>query len=63
VPPLLMFHDLELLHHRLVAASMRPGIAYIKYISKAYEWALRGRRDATMRARPPPVTHSIATSV
>ncbi|KAJ7452123.1 hypothetical protein B0H11DRAFT_2074384 [Mycena galericulata] len=62
VPPLLMFSDLEILHHRLVAASMTPGIAYIKYISKAYEWALRGRRDAAMKARPAPnsSTHSLA---
>ncbi|KAF7373557.1 hypothetical protein MSAN_00566100 [Mycena sanguinolenta] len=53
VPPLLMFSDLELLHHRLVGASMKSGIGYIKYISKAYEWALRGRRDAAMKASPP----------
>lgn len=62
VPPLLMFRDLELLHHRLVAASNTPGIAYIKYLSKAYEWALRGRRDAAMKARPPPIQsiHAVA---
>ncbi|KAJ7619261.1 hypothetical protein FB45DRAFT_799603, partial [Roridomyces roridus] len=51
VPPLLMFSDLEILHHRLVAAGMTPGIGYVKYISKAYEWALRARRDSVMRAR------------
>ncbi|KAJ7456891.1 hypothetical protein FB451DRAFT_1275158 [Mycena latifolia] len=62
VPPLLMFEDLEILHHRLVAASMTAGIGYIKYLSKAYEWALRGRRDAAMKARPPPATHAIATA-
>ncbi|KAJ7701571.1 hypothetical protein B0H17DRAFT_924496 [Mycena rosella] len=64
MPPLLMFRDLEILHHRLVAASMGPGIGYIKYISKAYEWALRGRRDAAMKARPPPLTqtHAVATT-
>src|ERR1700761_4398599 len=33
VPPPLAFGDLEFLHHRLVAASMRTGIGYIKYIS------------------------------
>ncbi|KAJ7270934.1 hypothetical protein C8J57DRAFT_294530 [Mycena rebaudengoi] len=60
VPPLLMFQDLEILHHRLVAASMVREIGYIKYISKAYEWALRGRRDSAMKARPAPTTHSIA---
>ncbi|KAJ7209556.1 hypothetical protein GGX14DRAFT_364700, partial [Mycena pura] len=62
VPPLLAFDDLELLHHRLIAASMRTGIGYIKYISKAYEWALRGRRDATMKAQPAPDTHAITTA-
>ncbi|KAJ7146104.1 hypothetical protein C8R44DRAFT_863912 [Mycena epipterygia] len=61
VPPLLMFGDLEILHHRFVAASMRPAIGYIKYISKAYEWALRSRRDAAMKARPAPSTQSIST--
>ncbi|KAF7326654.1 hypothetical protein MVEN_02602500 [Mycena venus] len=63
VPPLLMFNDLELLHHRLVAASMKSGIGYIKYLSKAYEWALRGRRDAAMKARPARNTHSITTAI
>ncbi|KAK7055426.1 hypothetical protein R3P38DRAFT_1356189 [Favolaschia claudopus] len=63
VPPLLMFSDLELLHHRLVAASMKAGISYIKYVSKAYEWALRGRRDQTLKARPPRLTQAITASV
>ncbi|KAJ7270730.1 hypothetical protein B0H12DRAFT_1008768 [Mycena haematopus] len=62
VPPLLMFSDLEILHHRLVAAPMRSGIGYIKYISKAYEWALRSRRDAAMKASPPRNTQAIATT-
>ncbi|KAG7094683.1 hypothetical protein E1B28_005503 [Marasmius oreades] len=52
VPPLLTFSDLEVLHHRLVAANRGEAIGYIKYICKAYEWALRVRRDETMRARP-----------
>jgi hypothetical protein len=56
-----MFTDLEILHHRLVATSMKAGIGYIKYISKAYEWALRGRRDAAMRARPERSTPAITT--
>ncbi|KAJ6463447.1 hypothetical protein C8R45DRAFT_1025746 [Mycena sanguinolenta] len=62
VPPLLMFSDLELLHHRLVAVSMKSGIGYIKYISKAYEWALRARRDAAMKASPPRTAHAITTT-
>ncbi|KAJ6630104.1 hypothetical protein B0H10DRAFT_2208233 [Mycena sp. CBHHK59/15] len=52
----------EVLHHRLVAASMWPEVGYIKYISKAYEWALRGRRDAAMKARPAPNTRSITAA-
>ncbi|KAF8192641.1 hypothetical protein K438DRAFT_1906805 [Mycena galopus ATCC 62051] len=63
VPPLLMFNDLEILHHRLVAAFMTSGIGYIKYISKAYEWALRSRRDAAMKACPPRNTQAITTTV
>ncbi|KAE9389909.1 hypothetical protein BT96DRAFT_889761 [Gymnopus androsaceus JB14] len=53
VPSLLTWKDLEVLHHRLVAAGRREkDIAYIKYICKSYEWALRVRRDETMRAKP-----------
>ncbi|CAK5271211.1 unnamed protein product [Mycena citricolor] len=62
VPPLLTFSDIELLHHRLVAeanlnlsrdrdGAAKKGIGYLKYLVKAYEWALRGRRDAVMKAR------------
>jgi hypothetical protein len=53
VPPLLTFQDLEILHHRLVALGRLEDIGYLKYVSKAYEGALRKRRDATMGARPP----------
>ncbi|KAF9074462.1 hypothetical protein BDP27DRAFT_1287915 [Rhodocollybia butyracea] len=53
VPPLLTWKDLEVLHHRLIIAGRREkDIAYIKYVCKAYEWALRVRRDETMRAKP-----------
>lgn len=52
VPPLLTFTDVELLHHRLVAASKKEAISYLMYICKAYEGALRVRRDLTMRAAP-----------
>lgn len=55
VPPLLVFEDLELLHHKLVAVGKRGEIGYIKYITKSYEWALRVRRDEAMRAKPPAV--------
>jgi len=52
VPPLLTFTDVEILHHRLVAAGRKDAIGYIKYVCKAYEGALRIRRDLTMRAEP-----------
>lgn len=52
VTPVLTFRDLELLHHRLVsdAYSRRSDLAFIKYICKAYEGALRRRRDKTIRS-------------
>jgi len=49
VPPLLMFDDVEVLHHRLVATEAGREIAYLKYLCKAYEWALRVRRDNAMK--------------
>ncbi|KIK56080.1 hypothetical protein GYMLUDRAFT_204967 [Collybiopsis luxurians FD-317 M1] len=53
IPPLLTWKDLEVLHHRLVADGRRErDISYVKYVCKAYEWALRVRRDETMRAKP-----------
>jgi hypothetical protein len=47
VPPVLLqvFKDLEVLHHRLVAYGRVKDIAYIKWLTKAYEWALRVRRE------------------
>jgi hypothetical protein len=50
VPPLLMFDDLEMLHHRLVATDSREEIGYLKYLCKAYEWALRVRRDNSLKS-------------
>jgi hypothetical protein len=52
VPPLLTFEDLEILHHRLVATGRRKEIGFLKYVCKAYEGALRARRDGTMKAEP-----------
>jgi hypothetical protein len=49
VPPLLMFDDLEVLHHRLLATEAGEEIGYLKYLCKAYEWALRARRDNAMK--------------
>ena len=51
VPPLLTFTELESLHHRLVVAGREKDIRYLKWVCKAYEGALRVRRDAVMRAQ------------
>ncbi|KAI9449004.1 hypothetical protein BJY52DRAFT_1364065 [Lactarius psammicola] len=48
VPPLLAFADVEALHHRLVAAGDLRGVAYVKWVCKAYEGALRRRREAAL---------------
>lgn len=48
VPPLLAFADVEVLHHRLVAAGDLRGVAYVKWACKAYEGALRRRREAAL---------------
>ena len=52
VPPLLTPDDMELLHHRLVAAGSRrrKDLDYVTYLGKAYMGALRKRRDRTIRA-------------
>ncbi|TDL26915.1 hypothetical protein BD410DRAFT_763106 [Rickenella mellea] len=50
VPPLLTFRDLEFLHQRLVLYGRTADLAYLKYISKAYEGALRRRRDRSIQA-------------
>lgn len=53
VPPLLTFSDVEILHHRLVAVGNLDAVGYLKWLCKAYEGALRTRRNLTMRAEPP----------
>lgn len=52
VPPLIMFDDIEVLHHRLVARRSVANIKYIAWLSKAYEGALRARRNAALNLRP-----------
>ncbi|KAK7441821.1 hypothetical protein VKT23_016483 [Stygiomarasmius scandens] len=54
VPPLFTFKDLRVVHQRLVIRGNRPkDVAYITYVCKAYEWALRVRRNERMKAKPP----------
>ena len=50
VPPFLTFADVEIVHHRLVALGMYKEIGYLKWLCKAYEWALRVRKDLAARA-------------
>lgn len=49
VSPLLLFKDVELLHHRLVWAGRIKDIGRLKYITKCYETALRRRRGELMK--------------
>jgi len=48
------FRDLEILHHRLVDDMRDKDIKYVTWLCKAYEWALRVRRDATVKAKVAP---------
>ncbi|KAG6811394.1 hypothetical protein H0H92_007638 [Tricholoma furcatifolium] len=52
VPPLIMFDDIEVLHHRLVATRSAANIKYVKWICKSYEGALRARRQAALSMKP-----------
>ncbi|KAF9484173.1 hypothetical protein BDN70DRAFT_798221 [Pholiota conissans] len=52
VPPLVTFRDVEILHHRLIDYSRKKDIAYVTWLCKAYEWALRVRRDEAVKAKP-----------
>ncbi|KAF6750346.1 hypothetical protein DFP72DRAFT_1013406 [Ephemerocybe angulata] len=52
VPPVLMWRDVEALHHKLVACGKTKDIKYLGWVTKAYEWALRVRRDEAMRCVP-----------
>lgn len=56
VPPSLTFTEVEVLHHKLVAASPRreKDIKYLGWLCRAYEGTLRARRDAAWHAKPVP---------
>lgn len=53
VPPLLSFADMELLHTRLVEQGRGKEVKFLKWACKAYEGALRTRREAVLGARVP----------
>ncbi|BGP14722.1 hypothetical protein JCM10213_002748 [Rhodosporidiobolus nylandii] len=49
-PPFLLFEDLQLLHLRLANMEDEEGLAFVKWVGKAYEAALReGRRREARR--------------
>ena len=50
VPPLMMFRDISVLHHRLLDEDRTKDIKFVTWLCKAYEWALRVRRDAAVKA-------------
>ena len=49
IPPFVTFRDLNLLHQRAIAAKRQDYISYITWVGKAYEGALRRRREGTLR--------------
>ncbi|KAG1807843.1 uncharacterized protein BJ212DRAFT_1385770 [Suillus subaureus] len=51
VPPLLSFADVELLHARLVEQGRGKEVGFLKWACKAYEGALRTRREAVLGAQ------------
>ncbi|KAJ3564336.1 hypothetical protein NP233_g8356 [Leucocoprinus birnbaumii] len=57
VPPFLTFYDLEYLHHKLVQTGRKQEMAYLKWVSKSYEWMLRVRRDESYKTNPTAPPH------
>lgn len=53
VPPLLSFMEVELLHARLVEWGRGKEVGFLKWACKAYEEALRTRREAVLGAQVP----------
>lgn len=65
VPPLLSFPEIEALHHRLVAAgpARAKDIKYLKWMCKAYEGALRMRREKALAVpKPRPRSEDVSWS-
>jgi len=62
VPPLMVFRDISILHHRLLDEGRTKDIKYVTWLCKAYEWALRVRRDAAVKAKIPEVEEKQVTA-
>lgn len=50
VPPHLLFHDLSILHHRLVRDGDLQGVGLLKWACVSYEKALETRRSRRLRS-------------
>ena len=58
VPPLLAFAELEVLHHRLIAAvpcANPADVRYLGWVCRAYEGSLRKRREQALQATMHPL--------
>ena len=62
VPPLRMFRDISVLHHRLMDESRTKDIKYVTWLCKSYEWVLRIRRDTGVKAEVPEVEEKQITA-
>ena len=52
IPPILTFHNVELLHHRLVVLEDTKSIKRLDYVLRCYSGLVRARRKANMRTDP-----------
>ena len=62
VPPLMTFRDISVLHLRLIDEDRTKDIKYVTWLCKSYEWALRIRRDAAVKAEVPKVEEKQITA-
>ncbi|KAF9562861.1 hypothetical protein CPC08DRAFT_662543 [Agrocybe pediades] len=51
VPPLIVFRDVDVLHHRLLVEERKKDIGFVTWLCKSYEWALRMRRNKAMQVQ------------
>jgi len=59
VPPLVVFRDIEVLHHRLLVEERKKDIGFVTWLCKSYEWALRIRRNRAINTNVPKETSSV----
>jgi hypothetical protein len=49
VPPHILFHDIDVLHHRLVRDRNLKGVGAVKWASTGYQRALESRRGKRIK--------------